>query len=197
MAYYIAIAPSLLPAIADRPMTYRPYPHGAFGRPDRYHQRVKHAVPQGVRVASLKGGQKAHEARFIVLLIGWWLIGGKQVVASLYPGARCKPLSDPHAPIDGIAIALEGGHPWCSQNLCITMWISPGDAHDVRHPCMIRQLAYFLSIDREAGRSPHILRLDTFIFYSVSGSARVFWIQYYVIKLWPSVSLLMHRDRDV
>jgi bifunctional non-homologous end joining protein LigD len=58
MAYYIAMAPYLLPAIADRPLTYRPYPHGAGGRPDRYHQRVKHDIPEGIRVASLKGTQK-------------------------------------------------------------------------------------------------------------------------------------------
>jgi bifunctional non-homologous end joining protein LigD len=65
MAYYIAMAPYILPAMADRPLTYRRYPHGAGGRPDRYHQRVKHAVPEGVRVATLKGSQKAYETRFI------------------------------------------------------------------------------------------------------------------------------------
>jgi hypothetical protein len=28
MAYYMAMAPSILPGITDRPLTYRPYPHG-------------------------------------------------------------------------------------------------------------------------------------------------------------------------
>jgi bifunctional non-homologous end joining protein LigD len=65
MGYYIAVAPYLLPAIADRPLTYRPYPYGAAGRPDRYHQRVKQAVPEGVRVAGLKGGYETYETRFI------------------------------------------------------------------------------------------------------------------------------------
>jgi bifunctional non-homologous end joining protein LigD len=65
MAYYLNMARYVLPAIADRPLTYRPYPHGVEQRPDRYHQRVIHAVPEGVHVASLKGREKAYEPRFI------------------------------------------------------------------------------------------------------------------------------------
>ena len=65
MRYYIRLSPFLLPPIADRPLTYRPFPHGVDRRPDRYHQRVLHAVPQGVRVESFKGAEKDYEPRFI------------------------------------------------------------------------------------------------------------------------------------
>lgn len=65
MRYYIKVSPYLLPAIADRPLTYRPFPRGIGGRPDRYHQRVKHKVPDGVRIESFRGIQKEYEARFI------------------------------------------------------------------------------------------------------------------------------------
>ncbi|WP_447978459.1 DNA ligase D [Candidatus Nitrospira bockiana] len=65
MRYYITIAPYLLPAIADRPLTYRPFPHGAEARPDRYHQRVKRDVPPGVRVEAFRGSEREYEPRFI------------------------------------------------------------------------------------------------------------------------------------
>ena len=65
MRYYIGVAPFLLPTIEDRPVTYRPFPHGVEARPDRYHQRVKHPVPKGVRVESFRGTAKDYEARFI------------------------------------------------------------------------------------------------------------------------------------
>lgn len=65
MRYYIGVAPFLLPVIRDRPLTYRPYRQGVNGRPDRYHQRVQHEVPDGVRVESLKGIDKDYEPRFI------------------------------------------------------------------------------------------------------------------------------------
>src|SRR5919107_1476955 len=65
MRYYIRLSPFLLPAIADRALTYRPFPHGVDARPDRYHQRVLHAVPHGVRVERFKGVEKEYEPRFI------------------------------------------------------------------------------------------------------------------------------------
>src|SRR5215204_3241240 len=65
MRYYIQIASYLLPTVADRPLTYRPYPQGLKQRPDRYHQRVKHAVPPGVRVETFQGIEKHYESRFI------------------------------------------------------------------------------------------------------------------------------------
>lgn len=63
--YYIGVAPFLLPVIRDRPLTYRSYRHGVSGRPDRYHQRVQHEVPDGLRVESFKGIEKDYEPRFI------------------------------------------------------------------------------------------------------------------------------------
>jgi bifunctional non-homologous end joining protein LigD len=63
--YYIRVSPVLLPTIQDRPLTYRPFPDGVEARPDRYHQRVKHPVPQGVRVEPFRGSTKEYEPRFI------------------------------------------------------------------------------------------------------------------------------------
>jgi bifunctional non-homologous end joining protein LigD len=65
MRYYIRVSRVLLPTIQDRPLTYRPFPHGVHARPDRYHQRVKHLVPQGVRVEPFRGSTKEYEPRFI------------------------------------------------------------------------------------------------------------------------------------
>src|SRR5918997_843828 len=65
LRYYVTVAPYLLPTIEHRPLTYRPYPGGAEAPPDRYHQRVKHQVPSGVRVEPLKGDTKEYGPRFI------------------------------------------------------------------------------------------------------------------------------------
>jgi bifunctional non-homologous end joining protein LigD len=65
MRYYIKVSPYLLPTIADRPLTYRTFPHGVQGPPDRYHQRVKQDVPDGVRVESFRGVEKEYEPRFV------------------------------------------------------------------------------------------------------------------------------------
>jgi bifunctional non-homologous end joining protein LigD len=65
MRHYLHVAPLLLPTIENRPLTYRPYPDGIAGRPDRYRQRVQYTVPDAVRVEPFKGVQKEFEARFI------------------------------------------------------------------------------------------------------------------------------------
>jgi bifunctional non-homologous end joining protein LigD len=65
LRYYVTMAPYVLPHVHDRPLTYRPYPRGAEAAPDRYHQRVKHAVPSGVRVEPLQGQSKQYGPRFI------------------------------------------------------------------------------------------------------------------------------------
>lgn len=65
MRYYVTVSPWLLPTLADRALTYRPYPKGVEARPDRYHQRVQHPVPSGVDVRSFRGQDKDYEPRFI------------------------------------------------------------------------------------------------------------------------------------
>lgn len=65
MRYYVSVSPFLLPMIQDRPLTYRPYPQGVDRPPDRYHQRVKPNIPNGVRVESFRGIKKEYEPRFI------------------------------------------------------------------------------------------------------------------------------------
>ena len=51
--YYVTVAPYVLPAIADRPLVMKRFPHGVDG-PPFYQHRIAH-VPDGVRVASVGG----------------------------------------------------------------------------------------------------------------------------------------------
>ena len=90
MRYYVQIASYLLPTVADRPLTYRPYPQGLKQRPDRYHQRVKHAVPPGVRVETFQGIEKHYESRFIGGSLVTLLYLVQIHVASIDPGCHAS-----------------------------------------------------------------------------------------------------------
>lgn len=52
MAYYVSVSPFLLPAIADRPLVMKRFPHGIAGQ-SFYQQRAPDAPPPGVRVESV------------------------------------------------------------------------------------------------------------------------------------------------
>src|SRR5581483_11521880 len=58
------IAPYILPALDDRPLSFKRFPHG-LRRPETFHQRIKWRVPPGVRVESVKAADRVFEPRLI------------------------------------------------------------------------------------------------------------------------------------
>jgi bifunctional non-homologous end joining protein LigD len=52
LRYYVTVSPSLLPAVADRPLVMRRFPNGITNKAF-YQQRAPQPVPQGVRVEVL------------------------------------------------------------------------------------------------------------------------------------------------
>jgi bifunctional non-homologous end joining protein LigD len=61
--YYAQIAPAILPAIADRPLTMKRYPNGIAAEPF-YQHRAPDKAPDGVRIERVKG-EKTVPSRFI------------------------------------------------------------------------------------------------------------------------------------
>ncbi len=51
--YYVSVAPAILPALRDRPLTLERYPNGITGEPF-FQQRAPAGVPEGVRTATLE-----------------------------------------------------------------------------------------------------------------------------------------------
>src|SRR5262249_38970514 len=49
LAYYVSVSPFLLPAIADRPLVMKRFPHGIAGQ-SFYQQRAPEMAPAGVRI---------------------------------------------------------------------------------------------------------------------------------------------------
>ncbi|OGU26781.1 MAG: hypothetical protein A3K13_00215 [Gemmatimonadetes bacterium RIFCSPLOWO2_12_FULL_68_9] len=54
LRYYVAVAPYLLPGVADRPLVMKRFPNGIAGKAF-YQQRAPDTVPEGVRVARVEG----------------------------------------------------------------------------------------------------------------------------------------------
>lgn len=58
LRYYVAVAPAILPVVADRPLTLERYPDGIDGEMF-YQQRAPEPVPEGVRTATIESdGEK-------------------------------------------------------------------------------------------------------------------------------------------
>jgi bifunctional non-homologous end joining protein LigD len=64
MAYYAAVSPMLLPAIADRPLVLKRFPHGVTGE-SFYQQRAPEDPPDGVRVEPVADEGIKTQARLI------------------------------------------------------------------------------------------------------------------------------------
>lgn len=64
MRYYVAIAPNILPALADRPLVLKRYPNGVGGKAF-YQQHARGATPAGVRVEAVPSTAGAAEPRFV------------------------------------------------------------------------------------------------------------------------------------
>jgi bifunctional non-homologous end joining protein LigD len=61
LRHYVRVAPSILPALDERPLVMKRYPHGVAG-PPFYQHRAPDKLPPGVRVAIADAGseQRAH-----------------------------------------------------------------------------------------------------------------------------------------
>jgi bifunctional non-homologous end joining protein LigD len=62
--YYLGVAPYILPALEDRPLSFKRFPKGLHA-PETFHQRIKWKVPDGVRVEPVKARDKVFEPRLI------------------------------------------------------------------------------------------------------------------------------------
>jgi len=64
MAYYASVSPFLLPAMADRPLVMKRFPHGVAGQ-SFYQQRAPDDPPPGVRIESVADEGVKTQARLI------------------------------------------------------------------------------------------------------------------------------------
>ena len=64
MRYYAAIAPILLPLIADRPLVLKRFPNGVGG-PSFFQQKAPDDAPEGVRVETIVNDKGERQLRFI------------------------------------------------------------------------------------------------------------------------------------
>ncbi len=64
MRYYVAVAPLLLPIIADRPLVLRRYPTGVRGK-SFFQQNAPDGVPDAVRVETLRSADGEPQRRFV------------------------------------------------------------------------------------------------------------------------------------
>lgn len=69
MRYYAALAPALLPAIADRPLVLQRFPHGLDGE-SFYQQQAPAKVPPGVRVEDVSNGAEGSSADRVRRFVG-------------------------------------------------------------------------------------------------------------------------------
>lgn len=64
LRYYAAMAPLILPSIADRPLVLRRYPRGLQG-PSFFQQKASERPPQGVRVETITGAGGEEQRRYV------------------------------------------------------------------------------------------------------------------------------------
>ncbi len=64
MGYYAAVAPYVLPAIADRPLVLKRFPNGIAG-PSFYQQKAPDEAPSSVRVETIRNEENVEQRRFI------------------------------------------------------------------------------------------------------------------------------------